>query len=137
MCCPEVCRPHSLYIILPSHRLTRISAGHNSIPPPPVSPPYDKQTLLTMASNQLKCTMYASTECRNAHDTIYVSDDQRNMKISFQRTIRVADGTDISELPPTMGMFVRLFTYTFLAVSSPTKQVQSFPLQLKFCDGKY
>ena len=47
--------------------------------------------------------MQASSDRSKANDTICVSDDKSKMEISFQRTIRVSDGVDTSELPPSMG----------------------------------
>ena len=70
-----------------------------------------------MAATPLRCTMQASSNRRKANHAIYVSDDKSRMEISFQRTIRVADGLDTSELPPSMGTSIfRTLIYTISAV---------------------
>ena len=60
-----------------------------------------------MESTPLQCTLQSSSPCRKVNDIIHVNDKYSHVNISFQRTIRVADGKDTSALPPSMGMYIR------------------------------
>lgn len=54
----------------------------------------------------LNCTLEQSSPQRKANDVILIKRaNQQKLDISFQRTIRVPDGKDDSELPPCMGTF--------------------------------
>lgn len=56
--------------------------------------------------HDLQCILTESSSFRKAKDTIHISRSVTdNLDISFQRTIRVADGKGVSELPPSMGTF--------------------------------
>ena len=57
----------------------------------------------------VKFELGRSSEHRTEDDTIKIFVDgprrPRTLEITFQRTVRVADGTDVSFLPPSLGTF--------------------------------
>ena len=60
------------------------------------------------AKDSVKVTLDKSTECRTEDDVIKISlhhPCRQTLKISFQRTVRVADGNAASFLPPSLGTF--------------------------------
>lgn len=60
---------------------------------------------VTMALTHLQCSLQSTHKARKANDIIRLDDIHSRVDISFQRTIRVTDGQDSSELPPSMGTF--------------------------------
>ena len=69
-----------------------------------------------MASTPLECTLRASF-ADDHNDIIHLNNQYSMADISFQRTIRVADGQDTSRLPPSLG------TFPLYAVSAFEKQL--------------
>lgn len=70
-----------------------------------------------MTFTSLQCNLHHSHKARKAKDIIRLEDTYSQLDISFQRTIRVPDGQDSSELPPSMG------TFPLYPVSSYGKQL--------------
>ena len=72
---------------------------------------------MAMTSPPLQCTLQASSAARNANDIIRVENQHSSVDIFFQRTVRVPDGQDTSQLPPGLG------TFPLYAVSAFEKQL--------------
>lgn len=53
----------------------------------------------------LSCTLTQTSTLRKVKDLIQVTHGNTNLDISFHRTLRVPDGKEDSELPPSMGTF--------------------------------
>ena len=57
-------------------------------------------------SPSLECCLRSSSGLSGTEKNfVYVKKPGANLQISFRRTIRVPDGTSMSELPPDMGAF--------------------------------
>ena len=76
------------------------------------------------AEATLKATLKMSSSYRKAQDVIHIQGSSRRetIDISFQRTIRVPDNNDTSELPPSMGTFP-LYSVTKYHDRLPTDMV--------------